>query len=417
MSNEGELCRRRTTCRLCDSANLALVLSLTPTPPANAFVGQAQLHERQPVYPLDVVFCRSCAHVQLSHVVDPKHLFSNYLYVSGTSPVFVRHFATYAEAVIASAKLAPGDLVVEIGSNDGTLLRQFRDRGVRVLGVDPARDISEGATASGIETRTAFFNGGLATSIRSERGPAHCICANNVLAHVDDLGGLVDAARSLLAPRGVLVFEVSYLGDVLAKTLFDTIYHEHLDYHSVAPLIGFFRRHGMELFHVERVDTHGGSLRGYACLKDGGHAIGSSVAALVVSERAQRMDREDTFRAFAGQIATVGAQARQCLSGLRRDGRTVVGFGAPAKATTLMYEFGLGRETIEFIVDDSPLKQGLFSPGLHVPILPSAALYERKADYAVILAWNFADSIMRSHAKFREAGGHFIVPLPQLTIH
>ncbi len=241
--------RRRTTCRLCGSANVALAFSLAPTPPANAFVPGDQTAAQQERFPLDVFFCRDCTHVQLLDVVDPRLLFEHYVYVSGTSPSFVRHFEEYSDYVAGLAGLPNGALVVDIGSNDGTLLRAFRERhGARVLGIDPARNLAEAATKAGIETLPEFFSASLAGKLAAERGKAAVITANNVFAHVDDLGGVVDGVRSLLAPDGVFVFEVSYLLDVVGDILFDTIYHEHLAYHAVRSADSVLRapRHGAD---------------------------------------------------------------------------------------------------------------------------------------------------------------------------
>jgi hypothetical protein len=237
-----------------------------------------------------------------------------------------------------------------------------------------------------------------------------------VFAHVDDLSALTDGIRTLLAPDGIFVFEVSYLADIYQKTLFDTIYHEHLDYHSVGPLPAFFDRHGLQLVDAKRVDTHGGSLRGYVQHRDGPWEVSERVAELVELERSLALDRPETLRDFGLRIDGIGRELSAMLDALKRDGKRIAGFGAPAKATTLMHQFGIGPQYLDFIVDDSPLKQGLFSPGMHVPVLPSSALYERRPDYVVILAWNFAPSIMNAHRPFHDAGGRFIVPLPTVEL-
>jgi SAM-dependent methyltransferase len=411
-----QLCGRRETCRLCDAHDLEHVMSLTPTPPANAFVRADQLDVPQPVFPLDIFFCRKCGHVQLLDVVDPDHLFANYVYVSGTSRVFVEHFRRYAETVIRDYVPAPPARIVDIGSNDGTLLRHFADRGYPVIGVDPARAIAAAATASGIPTVPAFFAPDLATRLRDEHGPAQVVTANNVLAHADDLGAIVDGVKMLLAPDGVFVFEVSYLVDVVERTLFDTIYHEHLAYHTVAPLVGFFERHGLELIRVEHVDTHGGSIRCVAQRAGAARPTDDSVDRAVARERSVGLDRPAALVAFARRIEALRLEFRKVVDGLKTQRQRIAGFGAPAKATTLMYHFGIGRETIEFIVDDSPLKQHLFTPGLHVPVLPVEELYHRRPDAVVILAWNFAESILSTHDALRRLGTRFIVPLPMPTV-
>ncbi|MEK7245957.1 MAG: class I SAM-dependent methyltransferase, partial [Pseudomonadota bacterium] len=302
-------------------------------------------------------------------------------------------------------------------SNDGTLLGFFRACGMKVLGIDPARDIAASARARGIETWTDFFAPALAARIRTERGPAAIVAANNVFAHIDDLAGVAEGIALLLAPDGVFVFEVSYLVDVYEKTLFDTVYHEHLAYHSVAPLVRFFAACGLELFAAERVDSHGGSLRGFAQLQGGPRAADGSVAALVALEKSLGLDQAETLAAFGRKIDAVRDSLRALLLGLKQNGKHIAGFGAPAKATTLMYHFGLGPDLIEFIADDSPLKQGLFTPGLHVPVLAPEAIDLRRPDYLLILAWNFARPIMTKHARFAAEGGRFIVPLPHVEVH
>ena len=410
-------CELRKTCRLCDGRELELVLSLEPTPPANAFVPASALASPQERFPLDVFLCSACGHAQLLHVVDPAVLFENYVYVSGTSPVFVQHFEAYAREVHARFEPKLGSLIVDVGSNDGTLLGFFKRAGHAVLGIDPARAIAERATASGIETLPEFFTLERAREIRRERGPAAIVTANNVFAHADDLGGLVDGVRTLLEPNGgVYVFEVSYLVDVYEKTLFDTIYHEHVAYHSVTPLVGFFERHGMQLIDAQRVSSHGGSLRGVAQVAGGPRPVDRSVAEAVALEGRLGLGRPETFHAFGRRIAERKSSLGTLLGDLKRAGRCLAGYGAPAKATTLMHHFQLGSETLDFVVDDSPLKQGLFTPGLHVPVVPGTAIAERKPDYLVILAWNFADSIVEKLAAFRKVGGHAIVPLPNVEV-
>lgn len=410
------LCRRRQTCRLCGGRSLTEVLKLAPTPPANAFVSKDELGKPQLKFPLDIFFCEDCFHLQMLDVVDPRVLFENYVYVSGTSPSFVAHFEAYAKDVMSRFAVPAGSFVLDIGSNDGTLLRFFQQAGMRALGVDPAKKIAEDATRNGIETWAAFFAPALADKIRKQHGPAHVVAANNVFAHIDDLHSVVEGVRALLAPEGVFVFEVSYLVDVYEKTLFDTIYHEHLAYHSVKPLITFFKANGMELIEAQRVSSHGGSLRGMAQLKGGPHKVGASVAAAVAREEQLGLDKAATFKTFGANIDSLRSDLNKLLSSLKKENKTIAGFGAPAKLTTLMHHFKIGPEFVDYVIDDSPLKQGLYTPGYHIPVVPASALYERKPDYVVILAWNFADPIMKKHKAYTDAGGHFIVPIPRVQV-
>ena len=256
------LCERRSNCRLCESEDLELAIRLAATPPANAFVSDDKVNVKQNIFPLEVFICMNCSHVQLLDVIDPRHLFEDYVYVSGTSPVFIRHFEEYATTILdrMSDNIA-GKLVVDIGSNDGTLLEEFKNRGLRVLGIDPARSIAAEASARGIETKVAFFTSRLAQDIKESMGPAQIVCANNVFAHADDLIDLTKGVRTLLAPDGLFIFEVSYLVDVLQKTLFDTIYHEHYSYLTAHSVKHIAHSHGLELFHVDQLQTHGGSNR------------------------------------------------------------------------------------------------------------------------------------------------------------
>ena len=394
------------------------MFSLGSTPLANEFVTADARGKPQDVFPLDVFFCVGCGHVQLLDVVNPERLFRDYVYVSSTSPVFVDHFRRYAEAMTAFAGLRPGDEVIEIGSNDGALLKFFQAAGMRVLGVDPARRIAEEATRAGVETLPEFFDDALARRLHAEGRRAALVAANNVFAHADDLHSIMAGVARLLRPDGVFVFEVSYLRDVVEKTLFDTIYHEHVSYHTVKPLVTALRLHGMELIEALRVDSHGGSLRGVAARADGPRRIGASVKIMIEEEAERGLHTPAAYEAFFDTIQRRKAELTSALARLRAEGKRIAGFGAPAKATTLMHHFGLDASALEYIIDDSPLKQGLYTPGLHIPVVPSARLENpaTRPDALVILAWNFADSIMRKHARFRESGGRFVVPLPTVEV-
>lgn len=411
------LCHRRETCRLCGGRRLESVLELAPTPPANAFVSASEIGKPQERFPLDVFLCSDCAHVQLLDVVDPRLLFENYVYVAGTSPVFVRHFEEYARDILRRFAPAAGSLVVDIGSNDGTLLGFFKAAGHRVLGIDPALKIAENATRAGIPTRPAFFTPALARELRAEAGGASVVTANNVFAHVDDLQGVVEGVKALLTRDGVFVFEVSYLVDVYEKTLFDTIYHEHVSYHSVKPLVRFFRANGMELIDAIRVSSHGGSLRGIAQLANGPWKVGGSVDEAVRHEEQIGLDRPVTYQKFGRDIDALKRQLGTLLRDLKKQGNRIAAFGAPAKATTLMFHFEIGPELISFIADDSPWKQGLYSPGYHIPVKPASAMEDERPNHVVILAWNFADSIMKNHRRYTDGGGRFIVPIPAVRIY
>lgn len=390
---------------------MAEVLSLGDSPLANAYLAQDELDKPEIFAPLVVDQCQACYFVQLRHVVDPKILFSRYLYVSGTSPAFVAHFAEYAKKVAERFSLPTGSLVVDVGSNDGVLLSQFKNEGVKVLGIDPAENLAAGATKNGIPTIAKFFTPDTARVVAQEYGKAAIITANNVFAHTDDVKGFVEAVKELLAPDGAFVFEVQYLKDLVEKNLFDMVYHEHTCYYHMTPLVPFFDRIGLRVIDVERVPTHGGSLRVYVGWNKGPHAISPHVASMCAEESV--LNTPQAYRALAERIKSIGEKLRAMLAGQKAAGKRIVGYGAPAKATTLCYALGIDGTTLEYIVDDAKLKQGRFMPGTHIPIKPSEALYSDKPDVCLILAWNFAHSIVKNHQAFKEQGGVFVVPVPE----
>ena len=393
---------------------LTKVMSLTPTPPGNDFLAQKELGRDEPVYPLDLYFCEACHHVQLGHVVDPKILYQkNYSYVSATSAHFVNHLKSYAAEMVDRYALKPGDLVADIGSNDGTALSFFKEQGMRVIGVDPATDIAGRATENGIETVADFFGYDLAGALRKKYGAAKYITSHNACAHIDNLFDVVKGVEHWLAEDGVFVLEVGYLVDVYSNTWFDTIYHEHVDYHTVAPFEKLFARVGMKLISVDRISPQGGSIRVMAQKQEGVIERDSSVDELIALEHELGLDRADTLHKFDCKIGEVRDKLQKLIVSLKGDGKTIAGFGAPTKATTLMAHFGLDENVLDFIVDDNPLKQGLFTPITHIPVLSANALYERRPDYVLILAWNFAEPIMKMHQKYSGEVGKFILPMPE----
>lgn len=401
------LIRTRKACALCACVDLDTIMRLPATPPANEFVKTAQVQE---TFPLDLQLCTACGHVQLADVVHPTRLFGKYVYVSGTSPVFVKHFEDYARDVSTALSLNPHSHVVDVGSNDGTLLKAFRKLGFeKVTGIDPAHDIATQATSEGIPTRIGFFDRAMAAAIRASDGPANVVTANNVFAHADDLQEIACSVRDLLAPEGEFVFEVSYLMDVVEKTLFDTIYHEHLSYHSVKPLIPFLATCDLHVHDARRIDTHGGSIRVWAS-RARKHPT-PALAAILAAEEAAGIQQRWAFDQLHAEIQRKGESLRAHIREWKAAGKKICGFGAPAKLTTLMHAFGLEGADFEFIVDDAPLKQGLLTPGMHIPVLPSAALYDHDPAICIVFAWNFFESITAKHARWADAGGVFVNPL------
>jgi SAM-dependent methyltransferase len=406
---------RRDTCRLCSSRALDLALHLNPTPLADAYVPREQVEEVQPSYPLDLFLCRDCGYVQLLDVVQAEAVYRDYLYETTSSLGLVEHFSNYAGEVLSRTNLGEGSLVVDIGSNDGTLLRAFKDRGMRVLGVDPAREIARKATASGIQTLPEFFDARLAREIIGSHGPASLITCNNLFANVDDVTSLTESLRDLLTPDGIFVFESFYLADFICNMVFDFAYHEHLSYFSVRPLQKFFDRCKMELFDVERIGTKGGSLRYFVQRKGAARPLSPIVGELAQAEKELGLDQPEAFAKFDREITSAKNALLQYLNQLKAEKKTIAGYGASATTTTLIYHFELCG-LLDFIADDFAAKQNLFSPGCHIPVLPSTALYERKPDFVLVIAWRYVEPIARKHERYLAEGGHFIVPLPQLRV-
>lgn len=407
-----EKVRKIAICRLCKSRKLEKVLDLGKTPLANSFLKKNQLKDKEFFFPLTVNFCTNCSQLQLSHVVTPEILFRHYVWVSSTSPVTVAHFEEYASSVFSKLKLKSGDLVVEFGSNDGVLLKPFKKLGAKVLGIDPARNVASRATKQGIPTLPVFFNVKLAYQIVKKYGRAKVIAANNVFAHINDLDEIVKGVEVLLDKEGVFIIEAPYNIDLLEKNLFDIIYHEHLSYLSIRPLDRFFRSFGMQIFDVVRSPVHGGSVRIFVKTSRAKHKIGKSVQKFIDLEKRKKLSDINTYRRFAKKIEENKIKLLELIEKLKRENKSIAGYGAPAKSTTFLYFFNIGRETIDFIVDDSPFKVGLFTPGKHIPVIETEQLYIKKPDYLLILAWNFADSIIKMHERYRKEGGHFIIPVP-----
>ncbi len=404
------------SCRICKGTKFTKVFSFGPQPPANAFLTKEKLKEHEQLYPLDVYFCHTCALLQLRDIVDPEILFGNYVYVSSTSPVFIKHFEEYATQVIDILKLPKKSLVIDIGSNDGILLHPFKSKGMNVLGIEPARDIAESAKKSGIETIAEFFTTEVAEEIRSIHGPAAVITANNVFAHINDLDEVLSGVQMLLGVNGVFIIEAPYLVDFLENNLFDTVYHEHLSYLSIGPLQRLFSRFGMHISHVEHVESHGGSIRVYATRTTSSFSVHASVKKFLQKEQSMKLGTLTPYRAFNTRVAKNKKALVELLKKLKKENQKIVGYGAPAKGNTLLNYFGINTKYLDYIIDDSPYKQSLYTPGTHIPVVSSEELPKDKPDYVLILAWNFATPIMEKLKVFKKSGGHFILPVPKPQI-
>jgi hypothetical protein len=404
---------RRETCRACGGTDVDPVLDLGAQPLANALLRTAEDFHDEAMFPLELVFCRACSLVQILDVVDPEVLFGHYLYVTGTSETIAEHNERYAAVVVEQLGLTATDLVAEIASNDGSLLACFQSRGVRALGIEPARNIAEIARRRGIETVGRFFDREAGASIASSYGKAKAILGNNVFAHVDDPVGFLVGCSDMLTDDGRVFIECPYALDMLERGEYDTIYHEHLSYFSVTSLARVAESAGLSIESVQRVPVHGGSIR-TAFRKGTGHA--AQPQSMIAMERTKGLSTLARWQEFGYAAERNRDELQAMLAGLIADGKSVAAYGAPAKGNTLLNYCGIGTNVLPWTVDRNPLKVGLFTPGMHLPVLPVETVIERRPDYLLVLPWNFADEIMRQQRAYADAGGRFIIPIPNPRI-
>ncbi|MDP9174981.1 MAG: class I SAM-dependent methyltransferase [Planctomycetota bacterium] len=397
---------RRKTCRACGKGGLHEVLNLGDMPPANSLLKPNQVHQTEARFPLSLQLCENCGMVQLAHVVPAPLLFRSYLFFTSSSRVMSEHFSSLmAEA--CEEFVRPGGLVVEIGSNDGTSLSSIRRRDVRVLGVDPARNIAVMAAARGVPTISEFFTETMAQEVARVAGQAQLIVACNVLGHIDDLDDVCAGIHALLAPGGALVIEVPYLSDLVARAEYDTIYHEHLSYFAVRPLATLFNRHGLRLERVKFFPVHGGTIRVTAIAGEG---VSPQVQTWIDRENTGGLATRKAFEIFASRVVTARLTLRKQLQELHEQGLKVLGYGAPAKGTVVLNYCGIGKDLLPAVIDSTPAKQGWQVPGTHQPILPPEAMESIKPDVLLLLAWNHAAEIRRREAAFLARGGRIILP-------
>jgi SAM-dependent methyltransferase len=399
-------------CRSCSSDELELILSLGRTPLANALVSEEDLSHPEETYPLDLVFCPACTLVQITETVSPEKLFRNYLYFTSFSDTMMAHAEALAARLIDELGLNGTSLVVEIASNDGYLLQNYQRAGIRVLGVEPAVNVAEVARERGIPTISEFFGAELAETLGEQGDRADLVHAHNVLAHVPDLNGFVRGIALLLKRDGAAVIEVPYVKDMIDRIEFDTIYHEHLCYFSLTALDRLFCRHDLVLADARRVSIHGGSLQ---LLVRPAAAASSSAAVeqLLAEERAWGVENAEGYAAFAKKVEELGHSLRELLGDLKDNGKRIAAYGAAAKGSTLLNAFEIDSRIIDFVVDRSTYKQGLYVPGVRLPISAPERLLDEQPDYALLLTWNFADEILSQQAEYRSRGGKFIIPLPE----
>jgi len=409
---------RLSHCRFCGQELKEVVADLGTMPLANSYLLEADLLRPEPSYPLCVRVCTNCFLVQTDTAVVPQEIFSQYAYFSSYSDSWLAHAGKYCEAMIERFGLDAESRVIEVASNDGYLLKNFVARAIPCLGIEPAENVAVVARAAGVPTEAVFLNSATARQITERFGPAQLVVANNVLAHVPDINEFVAGLRLLLAEDGVLTVEFPHLLELIAGVQFDTIYHEHFFYLSVASVELVFAAHGLRLFDVEQLPTHGGSLRIYA--EREGRRAGRSESERLISMRARETSAGvktlSYYKGFNSRIAATLASLRQFLDWAKAEGKQIVGYGAAAKGNTLLNAGRVKKDEIAYVVDRNPHKQGHYLPGTHIPVYAPERVFESRPDYILILPWNFRDEIIRQMHGITEWNGRFVVPIPQLTI-
>lgn len=403
-------------CRFCGTPLKQTFVDLGRSPLANSFLSKDGLSRGETTYPLHAYVCDDCLLVQLQEFERAENIFSDYLYFSSYSELWLNHCRRYAEAMTKRYSLSGNSLVVEIASNDGYLLQYFKERGVGILGIEPAANVAEVAQAKGIATEVAFFGVETARRLAAAGKAPDLMAANNVLAHVPNINDFVGGFKILLKPNGTATFEFPHLLNLISERQFDTIYHEHFSYLSLLVVEKIFAHHGLRIYDVEQLPTHGGSLRLFACHTEAGFERSGAVDKLLATERAAGLDRIETYAKFADAVIDVKCNLLGFLIEARRAGKSVVGYGAPAKGNTLLNYCGVGPELLSYTVDISPHKQNRYLPGVQIPIRAPDHIFESKPDYVLILPWNIKDEITERMAGIRDWGGKFVIAIPDLAI-
>ena len=405
-----------TQCRMCLSKEFEMFLDLGFTALADNFLSPGKLHDKEMFFPLRVVLCKNCGLAQLDYVVDPTLMYNmDYPYESSTTKTGREHFTKMAKDIIDEFKVENGSLAVDLGSNVGVLLMGFKECGMEVMGIEPSLNIMKKAIENGIATIPAFFGKEAVDQILKEKGQASVLTATNVFAHIHDLDEFMESASALVNEKGIFVFEAPYFKHLLDQLEYDTIYHEHLSYLSIKPLVAFFERHGWELFKIEEKTIHGGSLRCFVSRK-GNYPIQGMVKEYLDNEEKEKIHDIERMKEFAVKVKEHKEKLRNLLMDLKKQGKKIAGMSAPAKGNTLLTYCKIDTEILDFVTEKAQIKIGKYTPGTHIPVYPDEKLLEDKTEYALLLAWNFAEEIIKNNEKFRKAGGKFIIPIPEPKI-
>ncbi len=405
-------------CRSCGTMLTRTFVDLGMSPLANSYLKPEQLNRMEAFYPLHVYVCETCLLVQLEQFSSPCDIFSDYAYFSSFSDSWLAHARTYVDMIVERFKLHQSSRIVEIASNDGYLLQNFVSRGIPVLGIEPAANVADVARKKGINTKVAFFGEKTAVNLTAEGWGGDLIVGNNVLAHVPDLNDFVRGLKMLLKPTGLITMEFPHLLQLMRQNQFDTIYHEHFSYFSFIAVEQVFARHGMRLFDVEELSTHGGSLRIYACHdNDTSKPVETRVGELKSREETAGFGKLSHYLSFGPRVESTKRQLLSFLISAKQEGKRVVGYGAPAKGNTLLNYCGVRTDFIDYTVDRSPHKQGHFLPGVHIPIYEPERVSQTHPDYLLILPWNIREEVMQQMSYIREWGGKFVVPIPEVQVY
>lgn len=402
-------------CRTCKRERLYLFLALGRQPLANGFLTEEQLSEDEPLFPLDAHVCLACGLIQVADNVPPG-FFRNYVYVPSVSDAMHNHFAELADVMTREFVASPNGLTVDIGCNDGLFLKSMRHRGARALGIDPATNIVDMAREAGLEIVNEYFTPSIAGHIREQHGPAAAIVTTNTFHHVDDLDSFTEGVTRLLDDEGVFVIEVPHALDIVEQNQFDGVYHEHVSQFTVKSLAELADRSSLEVFRVDKLPVHGGSIRVFIRSSGNRRVVAPSVAEWIGKEGEMGLFERATYDDFSLRVDSIRKRLLDLIVSLKEGQNTIVGYGSSARGNTLLNYFGIGRQFLDYIVDRNVLKHGLYTPGMRIPVFPVERLLEDRPDYVLVLAWNFADEIIRQQAEFRAGGGRFLVPIPEPRI-